>query len=796
MHKKKVPDEILYFLSKNVKKNHRSVFVIPSTCSHYVSSLHYLLSKYKISSNVLWIYKKLIIDKKLNKKIMQIKRKQNAEIEINKDDPFEVFISTTDINYVNYDEIDTILGNTYNILVIQDFSKCSPNMLAKAVETIEGGGIIIFMLNDDELYEYEDKKCKDLYYNRFIRALKESPSALFLDSEFNPIERKLYAHCEEEIEMEQIEDIKYTEFEENENFKKIINKCITEDQRQCLEKIYSKIYDNRKAVIGLTADRGRGKSALLGLSLALAIKNGLRRIFVCAPTIQNIKILFSFVIEGLKTLNYVEGADFIVEKERIKKRSYVRRVRIISNNQFIEYLNPNDSMYKYPDLVVIDEAAAIPIPTLQNLLSSNLVFLSSTVQGYEGTGRALIQKLFASIRKQSKSKKPFEFLELSMNSSIRYSKNDPVEKFLNYILLMNLKPSKLIGCPSPNSCDFYMINKKLLFSYHSSAEQILQDLVSIFVNSHYRNSPNDLQLLANESNHQIFTLITPEKDRIPKIIAAVQIAVEGENKKEGNLIPNVIREQFCSDDIFKYKGIRIVRIATHPSYQSMGYGTEILMRLERLFYNNEQNTGSFDNISSNNLFIKEENIEKINFDWIGSSFSLTEKLLNFWKRNKYQPLSIKETQSKSGGHSLIVLKFKNEKEYFNLFRKRFLRLIPSCFNTFPISLILLLLNKEEQNNNDKISIDLSPLDYKRLNSFLRGALSVISIQDIIPEISKIYFYYGIGSLSISQEAVMLMKGYQNKSFNEISKELEIENIQLQEIFSKGISKILHAINKS
>lgn len=53
------------------------------------------------------------------------------------------------------------------------------------------------------------------------------------------------------------------------------------------------------------------------------------------------------------------------------------------------------------ELLVIDEAAAIPLPLVKALLGPYLVFMASTVNGYEGTGRSLSLKLFAQLRKQS-----------------------------------------------------------------------------------------------------------------------------------------------------------------------------------------------------------------------------------------------------------------------------------------------------------------------------------------------------------------------------------------------------------
>uniref|UniRef100_A0A0M3JK39 UPF0202 protein (inferred by orthology to a C. elegans protein) n=1 Tax=Anisakis simplex TaxID=6269 RepID=A0A0M3JK39_ANISI len=54
------------------------------------------------------------------------------------------------------------------------------------------------------------------------------------------------------------------------------------------------------------------------------------------------------------------------------------------------------------ELVVIDEAAAIPLPVVKELISGPyMVFLASTINGYEGTGRSLSLKLLQQLREQS-----------------------------------------------------------------------------------------------------------------------------------------------------------------------------------------------------------------------------------------------------------------------------------------------------------------------------------------------------------------------------------------------------------
>lgn len=78
------------------------------------------------------------------------------------DDPFELFISATDIRYVYHGSIDLlyltaisycyysethkVLGSTYGMCVLQDFEAVTPSLLARTIETVEGGGIIVILL--------------------------------------------------------------------------------------------------------------------------------------------------------------------------------------------------------------------------------------------------------------------------------------------------------------------------------------------------------------------------------------------------------------------------------------------------------------------------------------------------------------------------------------------------------------------------------------------------------------------------------------------------------------------------
>jgi N-acetyltransferase 10 len=48
--------------------------------------------------------------------------------------------------------------------------------------------------------------------------------------------------------------------------------------------------------------------------------------------------------------------------------------------------------------LIIDEAAAIPITLVKQLLGPYMVILSSTIHGYEGTGRSLSLKLISQLK--------------------------------------------------------------------------------------------------------------------------------------------------------------------------------------------------------------------------------------------------------------------------------------------------------------------------------------------------------------------------------------------------------------
>ena len=113
--------------------------------------------------------------------------------------------------------------------------------------------------------------------------------------------------------------------------------------------------------------------------------------------------------------------------------------------------------------------------------------------------------------------------------------------------------------------------------------------MSLYVASHYKNTPNDLLLMADAPAHHLFVLLAPvdeTQNALPHVLCAVQVALEGAVSRrsaasslargelpQGDLIPWTIGQQFQDPDFPSLSGARVVRIAVHPDVSRAGYGS-------------------------------------------------------------------------------------------------------------------------------------------------------------------------------------------------------------------------------
>lgn len=912
MVRTKLDNRIRTLIENGVATGHRSMFVIVGDKGRdQVVILHHILSKATVAARptVLWCYKKeLDFSTHRRKRMKELRKKmRSGKFE---EDPFDLFISSTHIRYCYYSETHKILGNTFGMLVLQDFEALTPNILARTVETVEGGGVVAFLLKTvsslKQLYtmtmdvhkRYRTESHNEIvprFNERFILSFASCRDSAVVDDQLNVLPLSSHvskiepvpANTKNEVtaESEELVSLK-SSMAETKPIGPLLRECKTVCQAKALLRMLDVITEqSSQATCSITAARGRGKSAALGLAIAGAIGFGYSNIFVTSPAPENLKTLFEFVVRGLRAMDYEEHTDFeLLQSTKPELNKALVRVNVFrsqrtqvgSHRQTIQYIDPRDSAkLTQAELVVIDEAAAIPLPVVKSLIMGPyLSFLSSTINGYEGTGRSLSLKLLQQLREQVsgvvknekgeqknfglKSRKLFE---IALEESIRYKPGDRIEAWLNRVLCLDAMNShRLIsGLPPPKDCQLLYVNRDTLFSFHKASEAFLHNLWSIYVSAHYKNSPNDLQMLSDAPAHHLFVLIGPISEtqvHLPEVLVVIQVCIEGTlssstvlknsergRRAAGDLVPWTINQQFMDTEFTALTGGRIVRIAVHPDFQSMGYGSRALELLQEYYEgavpclmeedDSEEKTKAKVIKDPESIALLEEVITprtdlpplllRLNerkaecLDYLSVSYGLTQSLLKFWKRAGFVPTYLRQTPNDlTGEHSCIMLKTlhqggemeQNEVEiswladYFNKFRRRILHLFGYEFSKFPATLSLSILElrnpfvafkmQRKVISREELAFCFTDSDLKRLSSYAANMVDYRLITDLLPVVSLLYFGDRMSEdvkLKSVESAILLGLGLQHKSIETMVKELDLPANQLLALFNKAIRRI-------
>ncbi|XP_013101458.2 RNA cytidine acetyltransferase [Stomoxys calcitrans] len=878
MVKKKIDNRIRVMIENGVKLGHRTMFIIIGDKGRdQVPILYDILTKSTVKArpSVLWCYKNK--DEAIsNHGKKRAKKIAAGKIDINDADLFDTFRVSTTIHGRYYSETHAILGRTYGVCVLQDFEALTPNLLARTVETVEGGGLIILLLKTltslkqlftmsmdvHKRFRTEAHQTVTCRFNeRLILSLADCKRCLVVNDDLTvlPLSSKTAnvnpvnpADINKSENNELLVELKES-LRDTPPAGPLVNLCKTYDQAKAVAQFIEALAEKQlKPPTSLTAARGRGKSAAMGLSIAAAVAFGYVNIYVTSPHPENLITLFEFVLKGFDALEYQEHTDYtIIRSTNPDYKKAIIRINITrSSRQTIQYIAPNDThLLNAADLLLIDEAAAIPLPLVKKMMGPYLIFMASTINGYEGTGRSLSLKLISQLQKENAAPPP-----IKLDESIRYSEGDDIESWLINLLCLdatNTVPNISSGCPTPDACELYYIDRDALFSYHKAAESFLHRLVSIYVSSHYKNSPNDLQMMSDAPAHHLFCLLGPiqRKDHLPEILVVVQVALEGEissqtitdslgrgKKASGDLIPWNVSEQYGDREFPKLSGVRVVRIATHPNYQRMGYGKRALKLLKDYYAgkftdldennaNNEDNNG-IEEVEDEDVGLLKEQIrpkrkiptllkrlsERVpeNIDYMGTSYGLTQELLKFWKNLGYVPVYLSQKANDlTGEHSCIMLHTLDKSGaphqkvnaewlslYFNDFRRRAIKLMGKAFREFPTSLALSLLDNKwvkiphDELNKQVLDIYFLPHDLQRLESYARNQIEYRLILDLTNDISYLYFQGKMTDLPIDtlQKAILLAIGVQGKTVDGIAGELNMPGQQILAKFYDLIKK--------
>ena len=391
--------------------------------------------------------------------------------------------------------------------------------------------------------------------------------------------------------------------------------CRTQDQHTAVEAIMHLVSGHRRRPLVLISDRGRGKSSALGIAAARLLQHGSRQILITAPNQQATAALFEQAIRVLPSAKSGKGS-----------------LHLEHSN--LTYVAP-DLLLQQPrhaDLLLVDEAAAIPTPLLAGLLElySRIAF-ATTVHGYEGTGRGFALRFRGILDRQTP-----QWRELRLETPIRWAAQDPLEHWLFRALALNATPAPeaLLGDVQAHQCTFERLDRDQL----AANEQALNDLFGLLVLAHYRTTPFDLRHLLDGPNLSVFVLRFRER-----ILATALLAQEGGfdpdtahaiwagfRRPRGHLLAQSLAAHLGLEEGPCLRGGRIIRIAVHPAVQRRGLGSRLVREL-----------------LSEGL--------RSGLDYLGTSFGATPELLRFWYRHELLPVRIGLRRSASSSSYSVLL---------------------------------------------------------------------------------------------------------------------------------------------
>jgi len=615
-----------------------------------------------------------------------------------------------EFEWIKPEETEAILGTTWDLLVVDEPQDLSPNSLGRVVETVRGGGILLFLTKDVEKWGSEPAE-----YHRWIVSPPYTLEDVKRRFAFR-LKRKTFEHKgivishEDEMVYESLgrNPVKGERREVPHDEIEALTK--SDDQLKALRAMKGLASGKGKAVLIIRADRGRGKSVALGLGLASVMAESLVKgdVFITAPSRQGISQFFRFLKMGVEA----RGISYKVENgETLRTEKAV-----------IRFVSPYQLSHKDGTLAIVDEAAGIPLPLLMRYpIHFTKVIYSSTVHGYEGSGRG-----FGIRFRKLLEKFEIEIDEMEMSEPIRYARGDPIERWLYDVLLLDSEPDE-IKPEEVGEVEYLKVDRDAFFE---GMEDRLRAFIGTYVTAHYRNRPDDLILLGEAPHHFARTLSLSDG----RIAVALHLAKEGGLSEEiieemasgelppGHLIPGVLLKHH---PVFKYfgmmRGVRIVRIATNPALFGRGLGSMALKMLEKEM--------------------------KHKADWLGASFGASRELVRFWLKNGYVPVHISPMRNAaSGEYSVIFVKPISSKARSYVsginqeFRNRFFNSLHDTYYSMPIGTAVVLFSGFETNKVARAK--LTENQKARLEGYVRGDLSYESVSDAVRELLRAHFWTG------------------------------------------------------
>ncbi|WP_272571935.1 MULTISPECIES: tRNA(Met) cytidine acetyltransferase TmcA [unclassified Providencia] len=354
----------------------------------------------------------------------------------------------------------------------------------------------------------------------------------------------------------------------------------TPAQQYVLEQLLSA----NDGVWGIIAPRGRGKSTLAGM----LIRNWQGECWCCAPAKVAIRTL---------------------------EKSAGQPLNFWAPDELLRYCKKNGDIKA--DWLIIDEAAAIPSYILRQLVNYfPRVLLTTTVDGYEGTGRGFINKFCAQLG---------GFTALDLVEPIRWAKHDPLEHWLNQALL--LEEPEGVNDHSPLQLIEPISQQQLV-----DDPKQLKSFYGLLTSAHYRTSPLDLRRLLDASRQQFMLAKSATQ-----LIGALWMVEEGGldsqlswqiwaglRRPRGSLVAQSLAAHYYFPEAPQMSSLRATRIAVEAAYRRQKIGSQLLdAQKQQAVYQGK--------------------------DFLSVSFGLTPELLRFWQQAGYQLVRVGEHLEASSG---------------------------------------------------------------------------------------------------------------------------------------------------
>ncbi|MEC8230244.1 MAG: GNAT family N-acetyltransferase [Pseudomonadota bacterium] len=341
----------------------------------------------------------------------------------------------------------------------------------------------------------------------------------------------------------------------------------------------------------VTAPRGRGKSSLLGLVASELVRQG-KHILLTSSLSDNVAQIFKFATKQLGV-------------------AYIGNHHIHYNQGELKWVAPDNEqltvqLSQHTDFIIVDEAASFPLPLLKTIIGSHQNWiLSTTLQGYEGSGNGFVQKLLPTLLsskaedsegKDSEGKGPDTEgnaplpKHIKLTTPLRWYDEDPIEQFILDTCLFEKTGSNHVQQKYSERISLNISDTTFTLSEVKSLnDDMLCQVMQLLTLAHYQTTPDDLMRLVdspdihlatlNHSNNVIAAAIVNVEGGEPLAPLAQHIAT-GERRPKGHLSAQRLALLAADATLATSNYWRINRIAVLPALQGKGYGSFLLSEIK------------------------------------------------------------------------------------------------------------------------------------------------------------------------------------------------------------------------